>query len=83
MKAFDYIIVGSGSAGCVLSNCLSEDTQHEVLLIEAGGDDASVLDPRQRKRGVDGLRVADCSVFPIMMAMTMRAADMILEDMRC
>ena len=39
MKEFDYIIVGAGTAGCVLANRLTADPNNKVLLIEAGESD--------------------------------------------
>ena len=62
---------------------------HAVGSCAMGPDDGDVVDSRLRVRGVDGLRVVDCSVMPTMvagnlngpiMAMAWRAADFIIED---
>jgi len=42
-QTFDYVIVGAGSAGCVLANRLSADPNMRVCLLEAGDRDSSLL----------------------------------------
>ena len=43
IEAADYIIVGAGSAGCVLADRLSADGTHQVVLLEYGGSDRSIF----------------------------------------
>src|SRR4051812_19425848 len=49
LEAYDYIVCGSGSAGCAIVNRLADDPEVKILLIEAGDWDSSpsVADPRQ------------------------------------
>ena len=47
---YDYVIVGAGSAGCVLANRLGEDPDVQVAVIEAGPPDDDAGDPHARWR---------------------------------
>lgn len=43
MQEFDYVIVGAGSAGCVMANRLGEDPSKRILVLEAGGSDNATI----------------------------------------
>jgi len=47
MREVDYVVIGAGSAGCVLAHRLSADPGTSVVVLEAGGDDRPLHEPRQ------------------------------------
>lgn len=65
-EGYDYVIVGAGSAGCVLDFARQQGGTlfHCVGTCQKGSDDGAVVDSELRVRGVERLRVIDASVMP-------------------
>ena len=73
MVDFNYVIVGAGTAGCVLASRLSEDPANRVLVLEHGGHDTN---PRSRRRCPSR---SPATPRPPAMAVAWIAADLIRE----
>jgi choline dehydrogenase len=55
VRSYDYVVVGAGSAGCVVARRLADGTDATVLLLEAGGSDAGVESISHRPRWAENL----------------------------
>ena len=65
IMAADYVIVGAGSAGCVLASRLSEDENCSVILIEAGGTDQRLIVKEKKNFDTHRSRYTDFCFSPV------------------